>query len=218
MTQARRTKTAGSSPTSSKGVEPRTRLHADVRSKMIVEAAFRAIAKDGFEGLRTRDIAALVGINSATLHHHFPTKDDLIAAVASHLQSHFRLEKTPAVAGESAADALERQFKDAVFYFQRRPEMIAVYREFVIRAPRDRMIRRLVQQLHDGWQKDVAQIVKRGQQDGSFRADLNRDATCSLIICAVWGLIAQVFRSVDDFSVGFQELTKWIKAGQGSRA
>ena len=218
MTQARRTKAVGSGRTSSKRVEPRTRLHADVRSKMIVEAAFRAIAKDGFEGLRTRDIATLVGINSATLHHHFPTKDDLIAAVAIHLQSHFRLEKTPAVAGESAADALERQFKDAVFYFQRRPEMIAVYREFVSRAPRDRMIRKLVQQLHDGWRQDVGEILKRGELDGSFRADLNRDAACALIISAVWGLIAQVFRSVDDFAAGFHELARWMKVGQGSMA
>ena len=49
----------------------RIRLDAEVRSKMIVEAAFETIAKYGFEGLRTRDIAKLVGINSATLHHHF---------------------------------------------------------------------------------------------------------------------------------------------------
>ena len=69
-----------------KNVRTRIRLNPDVRRKLIVEAAFKAIADEGFEGLRTRDIADRVGINCATLHHYFPTKEDLIAGVADHLE------------------------------------------------------------------------------------------------------------------------------------
>jgi AcrR family transcriptional regulator len=79
---------------------------------MIVEAAFKVIAKDGLESLRMRDIAKLVCINSATSHHHFSTKEDLIAAVANHLQSRFHAEDTQGAEGESAFEALERQIKD----------------------------------------------------------------------------------------------------------
>jgi AcrR family transcriptional regulator len=102
---------------------------------MIVEAAFQSIARDAFEGLRTRETAKLVGINSARLHHHFPTKQNLIAGVANHLESRFRTEKTQTTAGESARDALERQLKDTIFHYLERPAMLAVYREFVRRAP-----------------------------------------------------------------------------------
>jgi AcrR family transcriptional regulator len=188
----------------------RTRLEAEVRSKMIVEAAFMAIAKDGFEGLRTREIAKLVGINSATLHHHFPTKEDLIEGVAARLEGRFRAEKTSPVAGESAVDALNRQLKDAVFYYVERPEMLAVYREFVGRAPRDRVIMKLVHRLHSSWRADVVETLNKGRHDGSFRADLDPEAAAGIILSSIWGLIAHIFRSKDDFTASFHELLKWL--------
>jgi AcrR family transcriptional regulator len=188
----------------------RTRLDAQVRSKMIVEAAFQAIAKGGFEGLRTREIAKLVGINSATLHHYLTTKEDLIAAIADYLQSRFRTEDTQRVEGESAVTALEHQLKDAIFYYRRRPDMLAVYREFVGRAPRDPAIRKLVRRLHESWHAQVIETLFRGISDGTFRTDLDPKAAAGVIISTVWGLISQVFYSIDGFEAAFRELLKWI--------
>lgn len=39
------------------------------------------IADAALEKFRTRDVAAKAGINTATLHHYFPTKEDLILAI-----------------------------------------------------------------------------------------------------------------------------------------
>jgi AcrR family transcriptional regulator len=209
-----RIESAQSGENGSRAVRTRTRLDAQVRSKMIVEAAFKAIAEEGFEGLRTRDIAKSVGINSATLHRHFPKKEDLIAAVADYLQHRFRAEDTQAVEGESAMDALEHQLKDAIFYYRHRPEMLAVYREFVGRAPRDPAIRKLLRRLHESWNAQVAGTIQRGIRDGTFRADLNPEAAASVIICTVWGLLAQVFYSIEAFDAGFREVLMWIAVGQ----
>src|SRR5262245_22947736 len=55
-------------------------LKAD-RRRALVAAAYRRIASGGFEGLRTRDVAADVGVNVATLHYYFPTKEALIRGV-----------------------------------------------------------------------------------------------------------------------------------------
>ena len=211
MTVAKK-RTAGKAVgTRSKVVGVRTRLDAEVRSRMIVEAAFKAIAKEGFEGLRTREIAKLVGINSATLHHHFPTKEDLIEGVADLLLSRFRTEAS-ARKDERGLDALDRQLKDAILYYMEQPEMLAVYREFVGRAPRDPAIRRLVQRLHAGWQADVVQTLKKGRADGSFRADLDMESAARIIISTVWGLVAQIFSTKNDFEAAFHELTKWLTA------
>jgi AcrR family transcriptional regulator len=177
---------------------------------MIVEAAFQTIAKDGFEGLRTREIAKLVGINSATLHHHFPTKEDLIAGVAKQLEDRFRAEKTRPAQRERATDSLHRQLKDAIFYSEETPEMLAVYREFVGRAPRDPMIRKLVQRLHTSWREDVVKTVDQGRRDGSFRTDLDSEAAAGIILCTVWGLIANIFPSEAKFTQGFHQLMKWL--------
>src|SRR5919201_6765497 len=68
------------------------------RRRALVAAAYRRIANDGFEGLRTRDVAADVGVNIATLHCYFPTKEALIRAVIGQAMRRF----TRTMPGESS--------------------------------------------------------------------------------------------------------------------
>jgi TetR/AcrR family transcriptional regulator, transcriptional repressor for nem operon len=54
----------------------------------IMDAAERRIQLGGFGGFSFREIAADVGIKSASVHYHFPTKDDLAAAVLRRWAEH----------------------------------------------------------------------------------------------------------------------------------
>jgi TetR/AcrR family transcriptional repressor of nem operon len=47
----------------------------------IMDAAQRRMQAGGFGGFSFREIAADVGIKSSSVHYHFPTKEDLAAAV-----------------------------------------------------------------------------------------------------------------------------------------
>jgi len=47
----------------------------------IMDAAERRMQLGGFGGFSFREIAADVGIKSSSVHYHFPTKEDLAAAV-----------------------------------------------------------------------------------------------------------------------------------------
>jgi len=51
-------------------------------SDRIIAATERRMREGGFHGFSFREIAADVGIKSASVHHHFPTKEDLAVAVA----------------------------------------------------------------------------------------------------------------------------------------
>ena len=57
------------------------RLTGDVRRSQLLAAAVRVFARNGFKGTKTREIAAEAGVNEALLFRHFPTKDDLYAAL-----------------------------------------------------------------------------------------------------------------------------------------
>jgi TetR/AcrR family transcriptional repressor of nem operon len=47
----------------------------------IMDAAERRMRKGGFNGFSFREIAADVRVKSSSVHYHFPTKEDLAAAV-----------------------------------------------------------------------------------------------------------------------------------------
>lgn len=203
------------------GRPKRVRLKREVRRELIVEAAFEALAKEGFEGLRTRDIAARIGINSATLHHYFPTKDDLIAAAADHLESRLRADTTVSTEGAvpSALSILDGQFADVVRYQADSPEILAVYREFVARAPRDRAIHALVVRLHAGWRSGIVAALIAGQRDGSLRADMDPEATAGLVLSTTWGLVSQIFTSKEQLEAAVRQLRAWLlPPGKGRSA
>src|SRR5436309_2317915 len=73
------------------------------RRRALIAAAYGRIATAGFEGLRTRDVAADVGVNIATLHYYFPTKEALIRSVIGQAMQRFG-ETLPA--GGSPVDQL----------------------------------------------------------------------------------------------------------------
>src|SRR4051812_27550826 len=55
----------------------------------ILEAARLAVQARGYNGLSFRELAKEVGIKSASVHHHFPTKGDLGAALAKRYTNEF---------------------------------------------------------------------------------------------------------------------------------
>ncbi len=55
----------------------------------ILDAAERFARRTGYNGFSFRDVAAEIGIKSASVHYHFPTKGDLGAALARRYSDRF---------------------------------------------------------------------------------------------------------------------------------
>lgn len=149
-------------------------------------AARAQIAEQGFEGLRTRDIADRVGINIATLHYHVPSKAALIELVAESLRddfiaqhkSHPRDHLTPLRRLELEFDEVEEVLRD-------NPELYVVYAELLIRARRDPTVAAIMQPMVDYWFAQVVGILNDGVVDGSFRPDLDPRAGAAMVIGAL---------------------------------
>jgi AcrR family transcriptional regulator len=185
----------------------RIRLKPDERRRLIVEAAFKAVAQEGFEGLRTRDIAESIGINSATLHHYFPSKQDLIDAIAEHLEHRLRTEHAPAPDGAPGlADLFGRQFDDLAFYHTEVPEVLAVFREFVARAPRDAAICALVDKLHTGWYASIVTALTQARRQGLLREDIDLEAAARIVLSTAWGLVARIYVSMPELQATADQL------------
>lgn len=56
-------------------------LNIEDPKEKILDAAVTIFANHGFEGARTRDIAALADVNISTLHYHFKSKDGIYGSI-----------------------------------------------------------------------------------------------------------------------------------------
>ena len=167
----------------------RVRQSGDDRRDSLVRAAFACLAADGFEGLRTRSVADRAGVNIATLHYYFPTKEALIGSVADFLASRFIMLHAPPVpqTGSAALDRLHQEFADACFYRAEHPELAAVLFELQLRGRRDPLIRNIVEPLFGHWQFGMKQWIAAGVEEGVFRRDLDPDAAAAFLVAAIAG-------------------------------
>ena len=67
---------------------PKAQIPGETLSK-IVDSAETLICERGYNGFSFRDIAESIGIRTASIHYHFPTKGDLGAQVASRYTARF---------------------------------------------------------------------------------------------------------------------------------
>lgn len=83
--------------------------------KAIMDAAEHRIRAAGYSGFSFREIAADVGVKSASVHYHFPTKSALAAAVARRYNARV-VEKADAAiaAGQDVVQAWRTVFRSAL--------------------------------------------------------------------------------------------------------
>ncbi len=158
------------------------------RALEAIRAAYSLIAEKGFEGLRTRDVAERVGINSATLHYYFPTKEALIQAVVEYLMEELKTSRAALSESDSALDRLRAEFSDIRARLKESPEQLVVLTELAVRAWRDETVDRLLRYLDQGWRGHLTSILRQGIKQKEFRADLDVPATANLLMLQLRGL------------------------------
>jgi TetR/AcrR family transcriptional regulator, regulator of cefoperazone and chloramphenicol sensitivity len=156
---------------------------------LLLRAAFDVIAEAGFEGLRTRAVATLAGVNIATLHYYFPTKQNLIEGLAEFLGAKFLIihGPQPAPSGYPALDRLRQEFSDGRYYVTHEPNMLLLLQELVVRGRRDPEVQKVVDMMNFHWQQEVEQIVLAGISSGVFRNDVAPQDLLALLMSVFSG-------------------------------
>lgn len=156
------------------------------RRAQIMSAALDVIAEKGLEGVRTRDIAARVPINVATLHYYFPSKAELLTAVTDYVRDLFiaqvSLEGTHA-SGDPVMDFVARGW-GAV---RRNPSLGPAILEITARAPRDADARKAVALLYRSWHAGLSEVLRDGVAQGRYRADLDVDEAADIMLSFMIG-------------------------------
>ena len=110
-------------PTSSK-----PRIPAAARKASIIRAAASIFGEKGFSGTKTREIAARAGVSEALIFKHFPSKNDLYAAILA--------EKSPVPGLIERIQALAEQRNDV--------EVFRTIAETIVGGAPDQNLMRLI--------------------------------------------------------------------------
>ena len=178
------------------------------RRQALILAAYRAIAEKGFEGLRVREVAADVGMNGATLHHYFPTKEVLIQAVVEYVIA--RLSHTSTNLNGTPAEQLHAHLTRLYRLMQEEPALFVVLTEINLRAQRDPVLHYLVQQ-ETLWHERLVSILKAGVEQQNWSRDLDPITTASAIIALVEGASLWAVILPDRAEQALRQLDQWLQ-------
>ena len=177
--------------------------------RALVLAAYARIAREGFEGLRTRDVAADVGVNIGTLHYYFPSKEALIRAVVRHATAKFA--STLSKAG-TPADQLRAHLEGIRHLLNTDRQQWAVLSEVALRSARDVEIAELMRQSEDQWYGFLRGLVACGVADGSLDASLQPEGVAAAIVAALRGVAMPTMGVLRPERVDqtFDQLERWL--------
>ncbi len=191
------------------------------RSAAVVQAAYALIVEKGFEGLRTRDVAERVGMNSATLHYYFPTKEALIQGVVHYLMQELQTSRATADESAGALERLRAEFADIRLRLKEAPDQLVVLTELAVRAWRDPAIAGILSYLDQGWHDHLVSILQAGVAEKTFRSDLDLEATANSMMSQLRGVgyqskldHAKLDTLVDQ--IGLQ-IERWVLAPMASK-
>ena len=188
-------------------------LRKDERRAMIAQAARAVIVENGYAGLRTRDVAARVGINISTLHFHVANKAALVALVAETTRDAF-LDLLPP-APDPARPARMQLRAEAQAYFQSlrdRSELAACFAQLMQLSASEPAIASQIDGFTQGWCQRYAEILAIGRVQGVFRADLDPLAAALAMTGALTAFAPRGPRGLGMFWPVFDELERGFLA------
>ena len=182
--------------------------HREDRRQALVRAAFNQIAERGFEGLRTREVAAEVGVNIATLHYYFPTKEALIRGVIAHAMQRFRTTLAP---HSASGDPLRRHLRAVRTLLRDEPQVGAVMGELALRSARDPSLAQIMRETYDAWHRTLRGLLKRAARDEQLAVELNSDDVASLIMATLTSMTLPTVASAQRVDQAFRQLERVLR-------
>jgi AcrR family transcriptional regulator len=183
------------------------------RRQALVRAAYNQIAENGFEGLRTREVAAEVGLNIATLHYYFPTKEALIGGVVDYAMQRFRSTLAP---HGSPADQLASHLRAVRDLLHDEPQLGGVMGELALRSARDPQIAAIMESTNDAWDRTVRGLLQRAVRHGHLRPELDSDDVAAVIIAVLTSMTLPTVGSVARTDRVLRQLERWLGIDGGS--
>ncbi|MFD7921101.1 TetR/AcrR family transcriptional regulator [Streptomyces sp. NPDC059740] len=168
------------------------------RPLQIVRETVRLIAEQGFGAVRVTDIATACGTSTATIHYHFPGRDELLEAAVRWCMDEDTAQR--AAAPDEAADAREELMRLIALQTPRTEQQRRqwlVWLDLWGQAARSTAVGRLHEHYYRQWRATVADVIRRGAEHGVFPR-VDPEFTALRLTALIDGLATQVLATAPD--------------------
>jgi len=140
------------------------------KRRLILDAAVRVFARQGYHTCRVGDIAEEAGVAHGLLYHYFSSKEEVLETVFRETWTDV-LDALKAVAASDEPPREQLRHVAAILLraWRRDPDLVRVLVREVARSPQ---VQSKVDKLGQAF-TSIEEIVARGQQKGAFRRDLD---------------------------------------------
>jgi TetR/AcrR family transcriptional regulator, fatty acid metabolism regulator protein len=140
------------------------------RRRQILAAAVKVFAEKGFHEARVGDIAEEAGIAYGLVYHYFASKEELLETIfrTTWTEMLARVEEVE-TAGVPAAEAVRQVTALLLRTWRRDPDLVRV---LVREVTRNQHVQQEIEEISSAMES-LERIVRRGQESGEFRAELD---------------------------------------------
>ncbi|MGV9852824.1 TetR family transcriptional regulator C-terminal domain-containing protein [Streptomyces sp. NPDC003442] len=162
------------------------------RPLQIVRETVRLIAERGFHAVRVADIAAACDTSTATIHYHFPGRAELLEAAVRWCMDEDTARRAARIAeADDAREELRQLIALQAPYTERQRQQWLVWMDLWAEAARSTAIGRLHADFYQQWRRTVAEVIRRGIEQGVFRT-VDPEFSALRLTALIDGLAIQV--------------------------
>ncbi len=179
----------------------------------ILNVARRLMMERGYNGFSFRDVAAEVGIKSASIHYHFPSKAELAEAVARDYREWCSRE----LENLSAPDALGllSAYGDLFVAMLNDQRCVCLGGVLAIDAATlPSQVKTEVERFFEAHHAWISKALRKGLEDGDIRAEIDPDAFAATFVSSVEGamIVARGINRPDHLSKAVDQLINLVRA------
>jgi TetR/AcrR family transcriptional regulator, fatty acid metabolism regulator protein len=152
------------------------------KRRLILDAAVRVFARDGFHTSRVGSIASEAGVAHGLLYHYFSSKDELLETIFRETWSALLgALKDVEESGDTAREQVRKVAAIVLRTWKRDPDLVRVLVREVTRSPQ---LGREVEEIGQALEA-IERIVERGQRRGELRSGVDARLAAAILYGAL---------------------------------
>ena len=155
----------------------------EAKRRQILEAAVRAFARKGYHACRVAEIAEEAGVAYGLVYHYFGSKEEILQTIFrdTWTQMLARIAEVEAEGGP-AGEQVRKVTALLLRTWRRDPDLVRVLVREVTRSPEQ--LQQQIDEIGHGYEA-VERIVRRGQESGEFRRDIEPQLAATIFYGAL---------------------------------